>query len=141
MLFEDLNKANMQALKDHDKTARAILSVVYGKCKQVSIDKGLNAKSLDDLECLRIIQKTIKELEEEKNGYLKAGRMDTAAEIEAQSKVLEKYLPQMMSEEEIRTIISGLEDKSVPSVMKHFKMNYAGKVEMGTVSKVLKEFN
>ena len=31
MLFEEIGKANIQALKDHDKTARAILSVLYGK--------------------------------------------------------------------------------------------------------------
>lgn len=141
MLYEDLQKANMQALKDHDKVARTILSVVYGKCKQTSIDKGLNAKELDDLECLRIIQKTIKELEEERNSYANAGRVDTANEIEAQRKVLEKYLPQMMSEDEIRKVIQSLDDKAVPSVMKHFKMNYAGKVDMGMVSKILKEFN
>ena len=52
--------------------------------------------------------------------------------------ILEKYLPQMMSETEIRNIINGLEDKTVPSVMKHFKMNYAGKCDMKIVSDVLK---
>ena len=43
MLFEEIGKANIQALKDHDKTARAILSVLYGKFKNESIEKGLNA--------------------------------------------------------------------------------------------------
>ena len=33
MLFEEIAKANIQALKDHDKQARSILSVVYGKLK------------------------------------------------------------------------------------------------------------
>ena len=33
MLFEEIAKANMQALKDHDKQARSILSVLYGKFK------------------------------------------------------------------------------------------------------------
>ena len=44
----------------------------------------------------------------------------------------------MMSEDEIRKIISGLEDKSVKSVMAYFNENYAGKVEMAKVSQVLR---
>ena len=43
-----------------------------------------------------------------------------------------------MSEEEIKNIILSLEDRSIPSIMKHFKQNYAGKCDMGLVNKVLK---
>ena len=44
----------------------------------------------------------------------------------------------MMSKDEIKNIINSLEDKSVPSVMKHFKLNYAGKVDMKDVNEVLR---
>ena len=47
-------------------------------------------------------------------------------------------IAQVTDEEEIKEIISGLEDKSVPAVMKHFKANYAGKVDMRLVGTVLK---
>ncbi len=141
MLFEDLGKANIEALKNHDKIARAILSVVYGKCKNESIEKGLNAKSLPDEDVLHIIQKTIKELDEEKAGYLKVNRMESAEEIDKQKKVLEVYLPKQLTEDEIRAEIEKLEDKKIPSVMKHFKANFAGKCDMGLVSKIAKEYN
>ena len=49
-----------------------------------------------------------------------------------------KYLPQMMSEEEIKAEIMALADKSVPSVMKHFKTNFNGKCDMRKVQEVLK---
>ncbi|MGM9970028.1 MAG: GatB/YqeY domain-containing protein [Anaeroplasma sp.] len=139
MLFEELGKANIQALKDHDKTARAILSIVYGKCKNESINQGLNAKSLPDGDCLRIIQKVMKELEEEQSGYQKANRLDNVAEIEAQKQVIAKFLPKQLTEEEIRNEIAKLEDKSIPSVMKHFKANYNGLCDMALVSKIAKE--
>ena len=42
----------------------------------------------------------------------------------------------MMSEDEIYEVINGLEDKSIPNVMKHFKANFAGKVDMGLVNRV-----
>ena len=141
MLFEELGKANIEALKNHDKVARAILSVVYGKCKNESIEKGLNAKSLPDSDVLHIIQKTIKELDEEKAGYLKVNRLDSALEIDKQKAVLSVYLPKQLSEAEIRAEIEKLEDKKIPTVMKHFKANFEGQCDMGMVSKIAKEYN
>ncbi len=140
MLFDEIAKANMQALKDHDKQARSILSVVYGKFKLESIEQGLGAKELPDGDCLRILSKTIKELDEEKAGYEKAKRPEQVLEIEAQKQVLSRFLPQMMSEEEIRKEIEKLEDKKIPNVMKHFKANFNGLCDMGLVSKIAKEY-
>ena len=140
MLFEELSKANMQALKDHDKLARTILSIVYGKCKQYGIDKYQNPKEVPDSDCLNIIRKTIKELDEEALAFKNAGRIEQYEELVAQKAIIEKFLPQMMNEDKIREIISLLEDKSIPFVMKHFKANYNGLVDMGLVNKIAKEF-
>ena len=141
MLFEEIAKANMDALRNHDKVARSILSIVYGKFKNESINQGLNAKSLPDGDCLNIIKKTIKELDEEKEGYIKDGRQESADEIQQQREIIEKYLPKMMSEAEIRAEIEKLDDKKIPNVMKHFKANFNGLCDMGLVSKIAKEYN
>ena len=79
------------------------------------------------------------ELDEEKVGYEKLGRSEDVKNIEEQKAVIEKYLPKLMSEDEIRKVIASLEDKSMPSVMKHFKTNYDGKVDMSLVSKIARE--
>lgn len=141
MLFNEIANANIQALKDHDKQARSILSVVYGKFKLEGIAKGVGANSLDNADCLRIIQKTMKELEEEQLGYQQANRPEKVEEIQYQKNVLSKFLPKQMTEEEIRAEIAKLEDKKIPNVMKHFKMNFNGQCDMGVVSKIAKEFN
>ena len=47
-------------------------------------------------------------------------------------------IAQVTDEEEIKNIIMGLEDKTVPSVMRYFKTNYNGKCDMKVVSSVLK---
>lgn len=141
MLFDDIAKANIQALKDHNKQARSILSVLYGKFKLESIEKGLGAKELPDGDCLRIIQKTIKELDEEKAGYVKANRPEKVLDIDEQKEVLSRFLPKMMTEEEIRIEIEKLEDKKIPAVMKHFKTNFNGLCDMAVVSKIAKEYN
>ena len=141
MLFDEIQKANMDALRNHDKVARSILSIVYGKFKNESINQGLNAKSLPDGDCLNIIKKTIKELDEEYEGYMKVNRLESAEEIKKQKEIISVYLPKQLSEEEIRNIISSLEDKKIPSVMKHFKANFNGLCDMGLVSKIAKEYN
>ena len=91
---------------------------------------------MSDVDVVQILQKTIKELTEEKENYIKAGNVAEAENIETQKTIISKYLPQMLSEEEIKNIIAGLEDKSIPSIMKHFKAEYAGKVDMGVVNRV-----
>lgn len=141
MIFEDLQKANIETMKNHDKVAHEIVSLVFGKCKNDAIDKGYPDRKLPDNETLRIIQKTIKELEEEKLAFEKAERAEKVEVLKAQMELLNKYLPKQLSEDEIRAIIASLEDKKIPSVMKHFKANYQGQVDNSLVSKIAKEFN
>ena len=141
MIFDDLQKANIQSMKDHDKVAHEIISLVFGKCKNEAIDKGFADRKLPDPETLKIIQKTIKELEEERLAFEKAARAERVLELKAQMDILAKYLPKQLSEDEIRKIIESLEDKTIPSVMKHFKANYQGQVDNSLVSKIAREYN
>ena len=77
-----------------------------------------------------------KKLTEEKESYLKVNNLEKANAITHQEELISKYLPKMLTEEEIRKEISTLDDKSLPNVMKHFKTNFQGKVDMGLVSKI-----
>lgn len=137
-LLMKLKKANMQALKDKDKATRAALSTVINKYMLLNVENKAKGKETTDADVISILQKSVKELEEEKNMFVKAARQDKIDEMNIQINAVKKYLPEMMSEDEIRKIISGLEDKSVKSVMAYFKENYAGKVEMAKVSQVLR---
>ena len=138
MLIDELKAANINAMKARDNTARAVLSVVLTRYKLQEVELRANGKEIGDKELLSIIQKVLKELSDEKEGYLKVNNTERANSITEQEKVLSQYLPKQLSEEEIRKIIDSLEDKSVPSVMKHFKMNYAGQVDMALVNSVLR---
>ena len=93
---------------------------------------------MTDADVTRILQKTVNELTEEREGFIKAGRAETVESLNRQLATVEKYLPKMLSDEEIKKIIEGLDDKTMPSVMKYFKANYAGKVDMRAVGNVLK---
>ena len=139
MLINELEKANIEALKNKDKTARAVLSVVINKYRVNAIELKAQGKEATDTDLIRVINKVVKELEEEKAGYEKLGRVEDVNNINAQKAIIEKYLPKLMSEDEIRKVIASLEDKSMPSVMKHFKANYDGKVDMSLVSRIARE--
>ena len=136
MLIDELNKANIEALKKRDQVARAIYSVLLSKYKALDIELRSQGKEATDQDMVKLIAKTIKELDEEKESYARAGRTEEVDNIVTQKSLIEKYLPKLMSEEEIRKVIDSLDDKSIPSVMKHFKMNYDGKVDMSLVSKI-----
>ena len=136
MIIDEIKKDNVQAMKDKNALARAIYGVVMNKVLLAGIEAKKDGKELVDADVVQILQKTIKELTEEKENYIKAGNNAEAENIEVQKKIIEKYLPQMMSEDEIKAEINKLEDKSIPSVMKHFKANFAGKVDMGLVNKI-----
>ncbi len=138
MIYEEIKKANIQAMRDKDTVARSFYSVVLNKIKLEEINKREKGEELVDADIIRILQKSIKELGDEREGYAKVGNASEVENIESQIKLAEKYLPQMMSDEEIKNVILSLDDKSVPNVMKHFKTNYAGKCEMKKVQEVLK---
>jgi uncharacterized protein YqeY len=136
MIIDEIKKENIQAMKDKNALARAIYGVVTNKVMLLNIELKKDGKELTDADVVQILQKTIKELTEEKENYIKAGNNTEAENVEKQKELLVKFLPQMLSEEEIKAIIAGLEDKSIPSIMKHFKAEYAGKVDMGLVNKI-----
>lgn len=139
MLYDDIKKANIQAMKDKDVVARNIYSVVLNKIMLENIKKREKGEELQDSDVLVILQKSIKELEEEKANYEKANNSEQVQNISKQVEIIKAYLPTQMSRDEIKNIILGLEDKSIGAVMKHFKLNYMGKCDMRLVGEVQKE--
>ncbi len=136
LISEQIKKDNVQAMKDKNTLARNIYGVVMNKILLLNIELKKDGKEQTDADVVQILQKTIKELTEERENYIKAGNAMEAENIEKQKELIAKYLPKMLSEEEIMAVINSLPDKSIPTIMKHFKLEYAGKVDMGMVNKI-----
>ena len=140
MLAEQIKQDMIKAWKQKNPLnilKKETLSFLLSKIKNRAIE--LKVEALPDAEVLAIIQKMIKELKDEATNFEKAGRADKANNIKTQIVFVEAYLPKQLSEAEIRAEIAKLEDKSVPSVMKHFKANFAGQVDMSVVNKIARE--
>ncbi len=140
MIIEDIKKANTQAMKERNQNLRNIYSVIINKYMQAQIEARLLKGEVNDEDMIRIIRKTIKELDEEAANYEKVGNLEEADKIKLQRDAISGYLPTMITAEEIHKIIENLPDKSIPSVMRHFKTEYAGRVDMKMVSDELKRF-
>ena len=140
MNIDFFKKEKVAKMKEKDKDAVSALNVVINKIMLSSIEKRAKSEELSEGDILSILQKTEKELIEEKSGYEKAGAnyADNVKSLENQIATVKSYLPKMMSKEEIKEVILSLDDKSVPSVMRHFKANYNGKCDMKEVNEVLR---
>ena len=139
MLEEQIKKANVQAMKDKDAESRAFYSILLNRILLDKIAKGQRDQLLPDADVTAILQKMIKEMTEEKENYAKVGNTAEVEVIEKRIGIASSYLPKMMDKQEVVQIISQLPDKSIGAVMKHFKTNFAGKVDMRLVQEVLKE--
>ena len=137
MIEEQIKKSNIEAMKNKDTVARGFYSVLMNKVLLEKIAKGDRNQMLPDADMSNILQKTIKELNDEKANYEKVGNAEEVSRISRQIEIASSYLPKMLSREEIKSIIDSLEDKSVPTVMKHFKANFNGQVDMRLVQEIL----
>ena len=138
MIIDDIKKAKIEAMKNKDANKKNAYDFVINKYMLQNIEFKAQGKEFKDADMVSILQKSVKELAEEKENYVKAGNNDMAIEIDEQLKAVEVFLPKMMSKQEIKAIILSLPDHSIPTVMKHFKAEYAGKVDMRDVQEVVR---
>lgn len=136
MIIQKIHDDNIQAMKDRDPITRGILSVVLTKAKLIEVELRSKGQTLEEKDVFDVIQKTIKELHDEKEGFIKVNNLERVAAIDKQEAVLNSYLPKQLTKEEVFAIIATLEDKSLPSIMRLFKTQYAGKVNMSLVSEI-----
>ncbi len=136
MLIDDIKKASVAAMKNRDANARNALSAVISRYTLLATSG--SGKEIGDADVVRIIGKVDREIDEEIESFKAAGRNEAIEPLLAQKAALKPYIPQMLGESEIKEIILKLDDRSVPSVMRHFKENYAGRVDMGLVNKTLR---
>jgi len=134
MLIDDIKKANVEAMKAHGAAGHSVYSLVLAG--YLGLKTNGSGKEVTDADVLAIVTALDKQLDEEKESFEKAGRAESVKELVAQKAALQKFVPALMSEEEIKKIIAALPDKSVPAVMKHFKANFAGQADLSLVSKI-----
>lgn len=101
-LSERLNEDMKQAMKSKDKFTLSTIRMVRSTIKYLEIDL---KRTLDDNEVLDILSREIKQRKDALQEFESAGRDELAASTKAEIEIIIKYLPEQLSEEEIKVIV------------------------------------
>lgn len=113
------------ALKSGDKFTLSVLRML--KSEIINESRKGSLHTLTDDEVLKVIKKGVKTRKDSIEEYKKYGKLDTVNELAKEVDILNKYLPQEMSEEEIIKIVNEVFEELKPSSMK----------DMGNLMKVI----
>ena len=104
-MLDQLQEELKIAMKAGEKAKMMGLRNIIGKIKAAQIDKG---ETLTDEESLKILKTATKQLKESLDQYRKGGRDDLAEKEAFELTLLEKYLPEQLSEEQIRQTVKNI---------------------------------
>lgn len=137
----DIKAAMLAREKDKLNALRAIKSAIL-----LELTKGGSGEELDEAVGMKILQKLHKQRMESAAIYEQQDRKDLAAEEEVQALVIEAYLPQQMSREEVadvvREVITSTGAKSMADmgrVMGETNIRLAGKADGSAIAALVKE--
>jgi len=147
MLRDDINNALKDAMKARDERRVSTLRLVNSALKNADIEaRGQNKGPLGDDELLALLAKMIKQRQESIDLYEKGGRADLAQQERDEIAIIAAYLPKQMSDAEVRTAITQAIAETNASSMKDMgkviaalKGRYAGQMDFGKVSPLVKE--
>ena len=146
MLREDLQNALKEAMKNHDMTTVAAVRLIIAGQKEKDVAaRGTGKECASDADLLSMMQGMIKQRNESIKICNEGGRPELAAKEQAEINVIERFLPKQLNEEETKTAINaaiaktgaaGMKDMG--KVMAELKNAYAGQLDMGKASGLIK---
>lgn len=141
-LKERLTEDMKTAMRAKDQVSLGTIRLINAAVKQFEVDERTEA---DDNKITAIISKMIKQRKDSAKIYADAGRHDLADKENAETAVLQRYLPEMLSAEEIaKAVAEAVAETGAKSMadmgkaMGVLKTRLAGKADMGEVNKALK---
>jgi len=146
MLREAINNAVKDAMKAKDERKLSTLRMVNSTIKNADIEaRGQGKPALGDDDLLGLLQKMIKQRQESIELYEKGGRADLAGQEREEVAIISAYLPQQMSEEDAKAAIAAVIGetgaqgmKDMGKVMGALKQRYAGRMDFGKASPIVK---
>lgn len=142
-LLELLNSDMKQALKDKDKIKLSVIRMVKSALQNEQIKSG---KELTEDEVLSVLTRELKQRKDSLQEFKKAGREDLATGIEAELEVLTAYLPEQLSEAELRAIVQQViaetgatSKKEMGQVMSAIMPKVKGKADGSLVNRLVQE--
>ncbi|MBK1644551.1 glutamyl-tRNA amidotransferase [Thiocapsa imhoffii] len=143
MLKQQLQTDMKTAMKAGDKAKLGVIRLVLAAVKQREVDERIE---LDDAQVLAVLDKMVKQRRDSITQYAGAGRDDLAAVEQFELEVIQSYLPQALTDEEIDASITAAitasgaaEMRDMGKVMAVLKPQLQGRADIGAVSARVKQ--
>lgn len=141
-LKEQLTEAMKQAMRAQDKARLGVIRLVLAAIKQQEVD---TRQEQDDVAVLAVLDKMVKQRRESIRQYTEAGRLELAEQEQFEINVIQEYLPQALSDEELAALVAeaiattgAASVKDMGKVMAWVKPKAQGRADMGKVSGLIK---
>ena len=146
MIRDDIKNAQIAAMKAGDKDTRAAVSLIQAAIKNRDIEaRTAGGPADDDALVIEVLQKMVKQRRESIAMYRQGGREELAQAEETEVAVIERFLPQQMSEDETRAAIEAIKAelsatgmKDMGRVMAELKGRHAATLDMSKASGLVK---
>lgn len=142
-LLTDINEDVKTAMKARDKERLAVLRMIKSSLHNEQISKG---HELSDEEELTVLSREKKQRTESLEEFKNAGRDDLVAQLEKEISIVDEYLPEQLSEDEVRAIVqesiqqvNASSMKDMGSVMGVLMPKTKGRADGKMVSRLVKE--
>ena len=143
-MLENITKDIVDAMKSKDTLKLQTLRMLKAAIDLERINKKVEKVEDDDI--VSIISKQIKTRKESIAEFLKGNRQDLVDKTNAEIEILSKYMPEMLGEDEVTTIVEEIikevnatSIKDMGRVMKEASSKLKGKADMSIVSKIIKD--
>ena len=146
MLRDSIKSAQVSAMKAGDKTRLAAVRLILAKLKDKDIElRTASSVPDDDVLVVDVLQKMAKQRRESIAMYEQGGRQELADVETAELAVIEEFMPQLMSEDEVKAAIAAIIAETGAAGMKDMgkvvgalKAKHGTQIDMGKASGLLK---
>ncbi len=140
-LIETIDSDLKQSLKDRDEQRVSTLRMLSAALKNKKIEL---QKDLEDADVLVVVKAQVKQLKDSLASFKEGGREDLITTAKAELEILEKFMPEAMSSEELEAIVKGIIEETgaagkedMGKVMGAAMGKVAGKADGGDVKKMV----
>ena len=141
-LKEQFTEAMKTAMRAQDKARLGVIRLILAAIKQQEVD---TRQEQDDIAVLAVLDKMVKQRRESIRQYTEAGRLELAEQEQFEINVIQEYLPQALSDEEVAALVAeavaatgAASVKDMGKVMAWVKPKAQGRADMGKVSSLIK---
>jgi uncharacterized protein YqeY len=146
MIRDSIKQAQIAAMKAGDKDTRGAISLIQAAIKNRDIEARTGkAPEDDDALIVEVLQKMVKQRRESTQMYRQGGREELAAAEENEVAVIERFLPQTLTDDETRAAIESIKTelgasgmKDMGRVMAELKSRHASVLDMSKASGLVK---